>query len=143
MDEIVVNVVLTEDQADALAEMAKRLSRDDAKRMSADEAEEKAMIEAVIALRRHWPMRASLLADHRGRLRTPFFRHSPLHCSLQEKGPAVGRGLWSAWKPLGSVEGDQACRNAPGYKATVRQQRLACRCPVAQLLDCSPQALAS
>jgi hypothetical protein len=52
MDEIVVNVVLTEDQADALAEMAKRLSRDDAKRMSADEAEEQAMIEAVIALRK-------------------------------------------------------------------------------------------
>jgi DNA-binding MarR family transcriptional regulator len=50
MDEIVVDVILTEDQAEALAEMAKRFSRDDAKRLSADEVEEQSMIEGVNAL---------------------------------------------------------------------------------------------
>ena len=47
-----VPLVLSEEQADAPAEMVKRFGRDDAQRLSADEAEEQAMVEAVIAVRR-------------------------------------------------------------------------------------------
>ena len=52
MSDISVPLVLSEEQADAPAEMVKRFGRDDAQRLSADEAEEQAMVEAVIAVRR-------------------------------------------------------------------------------------------
>jgi hypothetical protein len=70
----------------------------------------------------------------------PLLCHHP-H-SLQQKGPAVGRGLWSACEPLGSVEGDQACHDAPSYDATIMQDRSACRCHVAQGQDGNPGASA-
>jgi hypothetical protein len=50
VSDISIPLVLSEEQADALAEMVKRFGRDDAQRLSADEAEEQAMVEAVIAI---------------------------------------------------------------------------------------------